>query len=666
MYLRCASFIFLIVLASAEDADHPAWHSVDGVAGRWYHDFCANLPEWATVDHDNTFLPELPAPVLPPGWIAREHDFFDTVTGDVSVERPPGFQNEAHFKAHYMRLVERVTATWQLLWPQLKALTSNDSSSSSKQEEALRQYVLSLPSDVIEIVLRVVKAPCLLSDRSAGAANEILASDIGAAARAIIRSYSDTAVHDGPVKILYIISGLNYDSYHYDHAYVFPQYIVDGLKGMFDDTRCHGYGFDQPSHALGDPVQPGHRLQADLAVVAFIRHFFPDIEVQVADPCRGLQKMLNTAYLDDFDLVINGHAGPIENLTIDQRYPPIGFAAFEDALRKTKAFVWNPSLISAISNKSHIPLMLLENGIPAIGSIPVSIHSGDEDEVAGALIQQALMRGWQAIFTKPDEGAYGRNLGLFWISNVHEQQSSQDKLAGYLGKLKRGGIKGLCAQKYIASFKQQWEIRIYFFNGQFGTAIANMVDAFLYSREFFDGVIEYGPYFFNWQWFDFEGGILNSTEFKLREKLIPLAQRALKVMVDDASPRAPLPKGADAPPLFRVDLGCCLDANDVGYDEAEGWFVNEAAGVPDFNLNYFTRQLVNTFGKRLQQDWWPPYTEYAIMSKMIQRAAATSYPSIEHTALELARFARRAAAQKRQTTQEQSRPPPRQGLGLEL
>ena len=27
---------------------------------------------------------------------------------------------------------------------------------------------------------------------------------------------------------------------------------------------------------------------------------------------------------------------------------------------------------------------------------------------------------------------------------------------------------------------------------------------------------------------------------------------------------------------FRVDLGCCLEPQDFGYDQAGGWFDNEA------------------------------------------------------------------------------------------
>jgi len=647
MHSVCISLWLLpciLTLAPGKEEAFPGWRKYNDI---YYHEFCANLPPWNIVDLDKS-KPELPKKkVLPPGWIASENGYTDTVTGDTSREWPPGFQNEAHFKSHYMRLVEHVSASWSAHWAEISQFNFSDSS--PKARKAVKTYLSSLPPDFMEVVLRVVKAPCLLADRSTNASLQIPDADILAAARMLIQSHGAASEHDAPAKMLFIIMGQTFDHYHGDDAYTLPQYMVDGMKGLFesDEERsvwgCRNWGFPRDSHALPEKGPKGHKAQSDLSVVAFIRHFFPDIDLDVIDPCRGLQQLKDPAFLDSYDFVVNGHFGPIgASLKLDERYPFLGFDAFERALQETKAYVWNPPWIVAISNKSHIPMVLRKHGIPAVPT--VSVTFGDEtpesaEKAADDLIQQALSDGWQTIFIKPNEQGYMRDLGLFNIG-----KDTKRELLQYFKKLQSMSLRGVCAQKYVASFKNHYEVRLYFFGGRFGTSIGNKVDAFKFS----DGNRHD---FFHWDWFDFEGGILNSSEYKVREKLIPLAERALRVIADEVPVhRALLPAGVDAHPLFRVDLGCCLDPSDSGYHDADGWFVNEAEALPNFNLDHFTRFLVNVYGGWNGIDWLPAYVDYDLMTKMVERAAAAWYPTTEHTALELARMVKKVVATRRSST----------------
>lgn len=160
----------------------------------------------------------------------------------------------------------------------------------------------------MEVVLRVVKAPCLIADRRKDASDEIPDADILAAARRLIQSYGAASDHDAPAKMLFIIMGQPYDYYHSEDAYTLPKYMVDGMKGLFEGTQdCKAYGFVRESHALGKNGPKGHKAQSDLSVVAFIRYFFPDIELDVVDPCRDLHKLKDPAFLDAYDFVVNGH-----------------------------------------------------------------------------------------------------------------------------------------------------------------------------------------------------------------------------------------------------------------------------------------------------------------------------------------------------------------------
>jgi len=621
--------------------------------GRWYHKFAAHLPEWEILDIDKTTVDNPPSKVLPPGWMAREHDYIDTVTGDISAEWPTGFQNQVSFKANYTKLVGYISDAFRSHWAELVKLVLDKRSGSSR--EALDSYVSSLPDSFMVAVLRVIKAPILLQDRTEQASTEMPESHIMEMVQLLIQSYSATKERNlqspaqtSSAKMLFIIMGQDYDHYHYDDAYTLPKYMADGLEGLFENKSCWSYGFKVSSHFV-DPAQlQGHAAQSDLSIVAFIRQFFPDIELHVLDPCWELDKLKDSSFLDSYDVVVNSHFGPIgESLPVDARYPRLGFAAFERALEKTKAYVWNPPWIVAISNKSYIPLVLRDHGIPAVATIPTPIDeaSGSPLEIAEWLILQASRMGWHSLFTKPDEQGYMRNLAVYDLRGQRSHESVIKTLAGRIADLRNNGIRGICAQKYVASFKDNYELRLYFFDGQFGTATANKVDAYLFS----DGKRHD---LFHWDWFDFEGGTLNSTEYKFREKLLPLAQRALRVLADNPpSPARQLPAGVRFHPLFRVDLGCCLDASDSGYDEADGWFVNEAEAMPNFNLNHFTRPLVNTYGRwgiYKDDNWSPDFRSNAIMTKMVERAAATWYPTTERAALELGRFVKRVIEARRQ------------------
>eukprot|EP00747_Dinoflagellata_sp_TGD_P130351 gnl/TRDRNA2_/TRDRNA2_174820_c4_seq1.p1 gnl/TRDRNA2_/TRDRNA2_174820_c4~~gnl/TRDRNA2_/TRDRNA2_174820_c4_seq1.p1 ORF type:complete len:509 (+),score=95.36 gnl/TRDRNA2_/TRDRNA2_174820_c4_seq1:303-1829(+) len=457
--------------------------------------------------------------------------------------------------------------------------------------------------------------------------------DLLAIAGEVLRFHTMTHPDDTstPPRALFIV-GQYYDWYHYatDESYQMPLWLQEGLQDVLPYTsKCTTYGFERDN--LVGPTW----VSSDVAVAAFVRHFFPDIEVYILDSCRHVGNLKDQAFLDQFDVVFNNHYPPFgEKMPIESMYDPISSSDFENALRKTRAAVWNPPWISVDTNKSHQPLAQRMNRVPAVDTIAVTLPLWDSKmtekeahkaatSVSKDFIATAVARGWRKAFIKSDSSGYMRHLGKFDLSKGNMEVAITG-MTKYVLALMEEGKPGFCGQKYIASFKDNYEMRHYFFGGHFGTVIGNKVDAHAFSNE--------KDYFFHWDWLDVDGGILNSTAMMQKEKLVPLAKRALEVITVGALEHAKLPPGAHAHPVVRVDLGCCLEPGEEGYDVAGGWFVNEMHPFADSNLGHFTRMLVNTYEEST------PFYEDARMVQMVQRAAAAWYPTTEHAGLEMARF----------------------------
>jgi hypothetical protein len=150
---------------------------------------------------------------------------------------------------------------------------------------------------------------------------------------------------------------------------------------------------------------------------------------------------------------------------------------------------------------------------------------------------------------------------------------------------------------------------------------------------------------FHWDFFDRDGGGLNSSALRLDELLVPLAKRGLLAATAavletaDEGARAPLRAG-ELPPIARVDLACCLEEDDELAANSGGWFVNEIETAPDSCMTYFLRMLVDTI------DHDPRYEEDERMRGMVARAAAAWYPMAERIATEFAKFALTTAARR--------------------
>jgi hypothetical protein len=304
------------------------------------------------------------------------------------------------------------------------------------------------------------------------------------------------------------------------------------------------------------------------------------------------------------------------------------------------------------SNKSRLPLLLRAAGVPAAPTVDVTFGAAataarddsaqrraEATRLAKLTIERVHSAGWEKAFVKPHESSFMDNVDSITPGNRMDEK----RLIGLIDDLIRLGKPGLAAQRYVPSFKHNWERRMHFVGGRFATGVANKVDAARFSRR----QAEY----FHWESYDIDGGALD-TSF-MPAALIPLARKALKAVVDAKPTHVELP---DHPPLVRIDCGCCLEEEDYPVADtvagsggapddaprgsADRWFVNEMEWSPDSCLTYFTRLLVSSI------DTEPPYAEDTRMTQMVQRAAAAWYPLTEHIGLEFARFAVKAAASR--------------------
>ena len=609
------------------------WHRE--ADGRWWQKFHAHLEEWEVVG--GTALDESlryvtsPHMTLPAGWEERtDGTFFDNIMKEVSATRPVGFQNEGSFKAYLVETVDRVRMMWDRT---LSAFM--DASDQTRHAQKL-------PLGAIQALLRIAKAPSLYLDQNRLADLAQRNLTVYAAVSAILSRHIAPPKSTGTkARLLFIGAGQQPSDFYPSGDVPLPAYLQEAIRNPADVfatvhshpcttyTGGHEMLEDEAEPVERDPLVTGSSVTSELAVPLFIRQFLPSIQVDIIDACHDLGHLKNTSFLDQYDFIYLAHLGSM--IPPQKRWLPFDTqASAMTALRKTRAALWVSGWLQQHNNKSHIPLSLIAEGVPAVDSVRIDLTQHNASSLAASVLQAGASRGWKAVFFKPDGSAFMQSLGLVELSD----SDAHHKVARYLAKLQAVGLEGVAIQKYIPSVKLNYEIRMYFVGGKWVMTMANRVDALSFSRRQAYGVFE-------WDWLDIHGGKLNSSAIRdhlgrfidVKTQLVPLAELGLKALVTRAGPGAELPNGARTWPILRVDLGCCLEEGDVGFNHTQGWFVNEAEAWPDWCMKFFHRMVVNDYSENL----FPFQSETRVLA-MLRRAAQVWYPITEHAGLEFARF----------------------------
>ena len=147
------------------------------------------------------------------------------------------------------------------------------------------------------------------------------------------------------------------------------------------------------------------------------------------------------------------------------------------------------------------------------------------------------------------------------------------------------------AFKYVASFKDHFQLRTYWYNGGNYHLLGDRADLISESNNFEE-----------WSWLRSKGGTIDDAALPL-DKIRALGTATLKAIRDSAPRDERLPAEFEHVPAARVDFGCCLDRSDPKFAIADGWFINEVEPLActatstlfwtishDFILSYFIFQ----------------------------------------------------------------------------
>ena len=430
----------------------------------------------------------------------------------------------------------------------------------------------------------------------------------------------------------------------------------------------------------------GHaRVAADVAIAAFVhQHWSGAIEVEAVDVCADPERALDPRFLDRFDVIHAGMFGSYDMATAASNADRArtwatgrvavrtGVAsALGNALRATtRAVVWPPPPVDFNANKSRLPLLLRAAGVPAAPAFDVALEASPassgkpgskeskeawaaaaeaDGRVAEQVVARAAAAGWEAAFVKPHGSSFMNGVDRLEVDEATVAggaaavREATGRLRSLISSLRRRGAPGLVAMRHLPSVATSWEMRIFFAGGESVWAIGNKVDAvqFTHTERRDD------DYYFSWDWLDRDGGGINASAVRFDEVLVPLARTALEAASAEGVREAVLAPatshvaGEWQPPVARVDVACCLAADDELAATAEGWFVNEIEWAPDSMMAHFLHHLATT----IEQP--PRWQDDERLRSMVSRAAAAWYPTSERMATELARFALETAERSR-------------------
>lgn len=328
----------------------------------------------------------------------------------------------------------------------------------------------------------------------------------------------------------------------------------------------------------GMAAPPEDQISADMAIAWYVHKHFPDIHVDFILPgditLQRLQSNLCNFVIgyDVLDAMCEG-AEKLEVVT--------------DAFKRCGNIMPSWEVQEAIYMKSVHMKEAARLGVPMAPTIFAAKRSREPQ----ALLQEIQGRGWRSFVTKH---SFGFGSAGFKKFSVAECEEKPEILAEYFDA--HAESVEFVVQEFIEGFCRNWEVRCFWFNGEFLYAIANRAAVSCAEGE--------------------QVGII--AEDQIPKEFLENAKRIGKQALE-ALPPLTTPDGqAIGMTLIRTDIGC---ADSKVYDRETQWDPNART----FFLNEIEYGGTTYFPRVLKFDCIPLFaTLYASKALEIQRKMAAA------------------------------------------
>lgn len=300
---------------------------------------------------------------------------------------------------------------------------------------------------------------------------------------------------------------------------------------------------------------PDH-VSADMAIAWNIHKRYPEIEVDFI--LAGEPEEITLARLQSN--VCNFIIGYDVLDTMSEGATKL--AVVTDAFKNCGNIVPSWEVQEAIYMKSGYMREAAKLGVP----LAPTIFAVKGNRTPDALLREIQARGWQTFVTKQ---SYGYGSAGFMKVSVQECQDKPEILEEYFDK--HSECPEFVVQEFIEGFTRNWEVRCFWFNGEFLYAIGNR--AAVSTRE--------GE----------KVGII--TEDEIPPEFLENAKRIGKQALESLPPCVRTPDGQHiGMTLIRTDIGCAdskVFDKDTHWDpDAKTFFLNE---IEYGGTTYFPRAL---------------------------------------------------------------------------
>jgi len=297
---------------------------------------------------------------------------------------------------------------------------------------------------------------------------------------------------------------------------------------------------------------PQDQVSADMAIAWYIHKHYPNIEVDFILPgdisLERLQSNLCN-FIVGYDVLDAMCEGAVK------------LAVVTNAFKMCGNIMPSWEVQEAIYMKSGYMTEAARLGVPMAPTI-FAVKGSREPQ---ALLQEMKARGWQRFVTKQ---SYGFGSAGFMKLSVQECEENPEILEEYFKT--HAECPEYVVQEFIEGFCRNWEVRCFWFNGEFKYAIANRAAVSCAEGE--------------------KVGVIGESE--IPPEFLENAKRIGKQALD-ALPQLTTPDGQPiGMTLIRTDVGCAdskVDDKDTHWDpSAKTFFLNE---IEYGGTTYFPRVL---------------------------------------------------------------------------
>jgi hypothetical protein len=375
-------------------------------------------------------------------------------------------------------------------------------------------------------------------------------------------------------------------------------YFVDTEDSVVDTAFLH----DLPTELRTRPkprftwpgmsAPPQDRVSADMAIAWYIHKHYPEIKVDFILPGDLTLKRLESNlcnFIVGYDVLDAMCEGAVK------------FAVVSNAFKMCGNIMPSWEVQEAIYMKSGYMNEAARLGVP----MAPTIFAVKGTRSPQALLDEIQARGWHHFVMKQ---SYGFGSAGFKKLSVEECEHNPEILKEYFAT--HDECPEYVVQEFIEGFCRNWEVRCFWFNGEFKYAIANRAAVSCAEGE--------------------KVGVIGEDE--IPQEFLDNAKRIGKLALKSL-PQLTTPDGHPiGMTLIRTDIGC---ADSKVYDKDTHWNPNEKT----FFLNEIEYGGTTYFPRVLKFDAIPMYADlyvskaFEIQSKMsVVGKVADGYPSIDQLA----------------------------------